>query len=146
MDNLIICACCHKTTIHAAPMTPQVAEIMARWYPVQIHRLGEEDGAPYYFGFLIDWGHSACSATGDTVEEMLANLESVKRNVIEYYLEAGKPIPEPSGDPTESKERPRTFVRCPVCDTTCSLGYGPLSGDIPCTTCSDSDLPGYIEQ
>jgi predicted RNase H-like HicB family nuclease len=81
--------------------TSEVAEIMKRWYPVQIHLLGKEDGDPYYFGFLIDWGHSACSATGDTIGEMLENLESVKRNMIDYYLEAGIPIPDPSGDPTE---------------------------------------------
>jgi predicted RNase H-like HicB family nuclease len=72
-------------------------------YPVQIHWIDEDEGNGYYCAFLPDFGHSACSATGDTVEEALKSLEIVKRDVVQVYSETGGTIPEPSGAPWEEE-------------------------------------------
>jgi predicted RNase H-like HicB family nuclease len=68
-------------------------------YPIQIHFVEEKEGDDYFFAFHPDFGHSACSATGDTVEEALASLGLVRIEVMRHYRETGKQIPEPSGLP-----------------------------------------------
>jgi predicted RNase H-like HicB family nuclease len=60
-------------------------------YPVQISFIS--DG--YYFVFLPDFGASACSATGDTLDEALELLTGVLADITDYYREAGTPVPEP---------------------------------------------------
>ena len=80
---------------------------MKQEYPIEIHHIPkrtffEEEG--YYFVFHPDFGSSACSATGDTVVEALANLERIREQVIEYYRNTGKDIPEPS--PFDKEKNP----------------------------------------
>ena len=74
----------------------KLEELLAKEYPVKIYRIPEGPDSSYYFAFLPDFGHSACSAVGDTREEAIKALEFVKRDVIQYFLETGKQIPEPS--------------------------------------------------
>lgn len=40
--------------------------------------------------FLPDFGWCTCSATGDTVQEVLDSLKEVQREIIKYYLDIGK--------------------------------------------------------
>jgi predicted RNase H-like HicB family nuclease len=79
----------------------KMVELLTLDYPVQIHVLTDSTGARYFFAFLIDFGHAACSATGDTVEEALANLHEVKVNILQHFVETDHPIPFPSRCPTE---------------------------------------------
>lgn len=73
----------------------KLEKILKRDYPVEVSPVTEEDGSTYYFAFLPDFGHSACSAVGDTEAEAIEDLELVKRDVITYYLNTGKRIPMP---------------------------------------------------
>lgn len=43
--------------------------------------------------FLPDFGWCACSATGDTVQEVLDSIKEVQREIIKYYLDREKEIP-----------------------------------------------------
>jgi len=72
-------------------------------YPINIHFIKDSDGEPYVFAYLPDFGHSACSATGETVVEALATLALVQEAVIEHYQERGKPVPTPSKSPWEDE-------------------------------------------
>jgi len=63
-------------------------------YPVEVHWVDEDDGDGYYYAFLPDFGQCACSATGDTRDEALEELDLVRRDVIQHYVETGKSIPE----------------------------------------------------
>lgn len=68
-------------------------------YPVELYRIEEDDGTGVYFAFHPDFGHSACSAVGDTQEEAISELSVVRRDVIQHYYETGRTIPEPSPAP-----------------------------------------------
>jgi predicted RNase H-like HicB family nuclease len=61
----------------------------------------EDDEGGYYFAYLPDWGWSTISTTSDTMEQVLVELDRMKRNVIKYFWENGKPIPEASLAPFE---------------------------------------------
>jgi predicted RNase H-like HicB family nuclease len=79
----------------------KMVELLALDYPVQIHVLDDHAGERYFFAFLVDFGWCACSATGDTVEEALANLHMVKVDILQHFLETDHPIPMPSKCPAE---------------------------------------------
>ena len=66
---------------------------MSTRYTIIIHPMMDDD-EKYWYAYYPAFGHSACSATGSTVEETLELLEKVKLEVIEYYKETGKEIPE----------------------------------------------------
>lgn len=87
--------------IMAEMIQRKVEEIMLWPHPIQIHWLVDGAGSGYFYVFLVDFGHSACSATGDTIEEALANLVNVKRDVIRFFLETDHPIPKPSRCPAD---------------------------------------------
>ena len=74
-------------------------EICKRKYPIRNHWIDEGDGSGYYFAYLPDWGYSTVSATADTEKEALEQLEEMKRNMAQYFLETGKSIPEVSVAP-----------------------------------------------
>ena len=80
-------------------------------YPIELHFVSEEDGDGYYFAFLPDFGHSACSAVGDTPMEALDSLNEVKEEVLEFLKETGREIPVPSCNPTHSNELQQTPFR-----------------------------------
>lgn len=66
-----------------------------RPYPVAVFALPPEDGGGW-FAYLPDFGHSACSATGDTRVKALHLLSKVAEEVVLLYLERDLPIPEPT--------------------------------------------------
>ena len=68
--------------------------------PIEIHKLPPDQGGGLH-AFLPDFGHSACSACGDTIDETLSLLQEVKTNVIDLYRERGISIPEPSQNPVD---------------------------------------------
>ena len=66
-------------------------------YSIIIHHVvGESEDEEYYFAYLPDFGHSACSACGNTPEEAIELLELVERDMIAYYNETGKEVPKPT--------------------------------------------------
>lgn len=83
-------------------------------YPVEVHWMDEpETKAGYYLVFLPDFGHSACSATGESIQEALNNLAEVKQTVLQHYLESGITVPGPSGDPTRQTSLQQMPLRIP---------------------------------
>ena len=60
------------------------------YYPIVIAPI--ED---YFMAYLPDFGWSTCSATADTMQEALDLLEKVFDNIIDYFIESGRPIPKP---------------------------------------------------
>ena len=66
-------------------------------YTVVINRVHEENGS-YYYGKIAEL--DGCQTTADTVEELLEELEQVKRDHIEIKLDFGDPIPEPNEMPS----------------------------------------------
>jgi len=70
-------------------------------YPIQIFFISEDGTDGYFYAFLPDFGYSSCSATGDTIDEAIVRLQLVKIDVIQYYVETGKSLPEPSKAPFE---------------------------------------------
>jgi predicted RNase H-like HicB family nuclease len=74
-------------------------EYFNRKYPMVIYWIEEENSSGYYFAYLLDFGYCACSATGDTIEEALQELELVKKDIIQHFWETGKEIPDLSKTP-----------------------------------------------
>lgn len=66
-------------------------------YTVVINKVKEGD-KPYYYGKIAEL--DGCQTTADTVEELLKELDEVKRDYIEIKLEYGDPIPEPNEMPS----------------------------------------------
>jgi len=71
-------------------------------YPIEIHWIDESDGNGYYFAYLPDWGWSAISATADTLQEVLEELDDARKDIIEYYLATNKTIPNASSIPIKA--------------------------------------------
>lgn len=66
-------------------------------YTVVINKVKDED-KPYYYGKIAEL--DGCHTTADTAEELLKELEEVKKDYIEIKLEYGDPIPEPNDMPS----------------------------------------------
>lgn len=79
-------------------------EICKLKYPVRIYWIDEGDGRGYYFAYLPDWGYSTVSATADTQKEALEELEEMKRNMVQYFLDSEKSIPEVSSAPFDGEQ------------------------------------------
>jgi len=90
-----------KTGIYR-PMERKYLQIQTAepFYPIEIHRIDEPDQS-YYLAYFVDFGASACSATGDTIEEALETLNKVKKDIINYLIEKKEDIPTPSGNPLD---------------------------------------------
>lgn len=65
-------------------------------YPITIYFV--EDGQ-YYFAYLPDFGSSACSATGETIQAAVDNLAAVEKAVTQHYLDTGRALPHPTPNP-----------------------------------------------
>jgi len=63
-------------------------------YKVEIVPFNEEDGGGYE-ARIPQLGREAFRGYGDTIEEALAHLEVVKRDLFKMYLRDGVQIPEP---------------------------------------------------
>lgn len=61
-------------------------------YTMVIRHVSDDSGN-YYHGKYVEL--DGCQSTADTVEELIKNLEAVKKDHIEIKLEFGDPIPEP---------------------------------------------------
>lgn len=64
------------------------------FYPVVIYQVDEDD-EPYFVAYLPDFGEASCSAVGETEEEALLELKNVRHDVIAYFEENNKELPEP---------------------------------------------------
>ena len=54
-----------------------------------------ESQIPYYFAYHPEFGKSACSGAGNTVQEALESLENTRRDVLEHYRKSNRLIPMP---------------------------------------------------
>jgi len=79
-------------------------------YKVEIVPLAEEDGGGYE-ARIPQLGREAFRGYGDNVEEALAHLEVVKRDLFEMYLRDGVEIPEPEKE--EERYSGRILLRIP---------------------------------
>lgn len=63
-------------------------------YPVELIRIPEDEGGGFS-ACIPQLGRNAFIADGDSVEEVLSNLQSLKEESFSRMLENGIPIPEP---------------------------------------------------
>lgn len=64
-------------------------------YTLVIKPMDDESGR-YYYGTYLEL--DGCHSHGETVNELLSNLEEAKQGWLEVKLEHGDPIPEPQGE------------------------------------------------
>lgn len=83
---------------------------MSLKYPVEIEKIPEEEGGGYHVCIPL-LGRYAFVGDGDTIEEALAHLEEVKRDLFSLYLARGIPIPEP--DEEEAEYSGKFLLRIP---------------------------------
>lgn len=76
-----------------------INQILETEYPIEIHKIEENNGGFYYMAFLPDFGYATCAATGDTKEEAIAELDLVKKDVLQFFFETGRKITKPSKPP-----------------------------------------------
>lgn len=76
-------------------MTKNIEYYMHLPYTLKFRHVTDDPNYPegYYFGGFEEL--DGCHTDAQTVEELLAELEDVKREWIETKLELGFPIPEP---------------------------------------------------
>ncbi|MDD8020002.1 MAG: toxin-antitoxin system HicB family antitoxin [Acidobacteriota bacterium] len=79
-------------------------------YKVEIVPFNDEDGGGYE-ARIPQLGREAFRGYGDTIEEALAHLDVVKRDLFEMYLRGGVQIPEPEKD--EERYSGRILLRIP---------------------------------
>lgn len=58
----------------------------------------KEDHEEYYFGKIAEL--DGCHTDGDSIEELMGELEEVKREYLKIKLEHQDPIPEPNDMPS----------------------------------------------
>jgi len=80
-------------------------------YKIEVVPIPEEDGGGYE-ARIPQLGKAAFVGYGETVEEALAHLEVVKRDLFESYLKDGMPIPEPEKE--EGRYSGRILLRVPI--------------------------------
>lgn len=64
-----------------------------KFYPICIYFIEEKYDDPFYLAYCPDFGLASCSAVGETINEALINLEEVKKEVIDYFLNNKKQLP-----------------------------------------------------
>ena len=78
-------------------------------YPMFLTYIPDADNKmSYWYASSVDFGHSACSATGGTASEAIDNLAKVEADHIALLIEKGERLPEPSKPPFEQKWCPVT--------------------------------------
>lgn len=83
-------------------MRPKLSDYLEASYPVELRGISSEDGGGFVACIPVLGRHSY-RAFGDTPEEALAELEQVRRALLEDRYERGEVIPLP---PDEVEERP----------------------------------------
>ncbi|HBI04987.1 MAG TPA: toxin-antitoxin system HicB family antitoxin [Paenibacillaceae bacterium] len=66
-------------------------------YTMVINKINEE-GKTYYYGKIAEL--DGCHTTSDTIDELIKELEEVKKDYIEIKLKFGDTIPEPNDIPS----------------------------------------------
>lgn len=66
-------------------------------YAIKVEELTDDEGGGIFLSIPL-LGEMAVNAHGDTYEEARANLEEVKKDFLESWLEAGVEIPEPEAE------------------------------------------------
>ncbi|MGC8746552.1 MAG: toxin-antitoxin system HicB family antitoxin [Candidatus Saccharicenans sp.] len=80
-------------------------------YKIEIVPFPEKDGGGYE-ARIPQLGREAFRGYGESIEESLAHLEVVKRDLFERYLKEGVPIPEP--ELKEDRYSGRILLRIPI--------------------------------
>ena len=73
-------------------------------YDIKIRRLSEEEGGGWVGQIPLLPG---CMSDGETVEELLANVNDAKKCWLETCLKTGRPIPEPQEEAYSGQFRVR---------------------------------------
>lgn len=73
--------------------TKDIKYYMSLEYTIVFNKVNDE-GKAYYYGKIAEL--DGCHTTADTIEQLLEELEEVKRDHIELKLAFGDPIPEPA--------------------------------------------------
>ena len=73
-------------------------------YDIKIRRLAEEEGGGWVGEIPLLPG---CMSDGETVEELVANVNDAKKCWLETCLETGRPIPEPQEEAYSGQLRVR---------------------------------------
>jgi antitoxin HicB len=73
-------------------------------YDIKIRRLTEEEGGGWFAEIPLLPG---CISDGETVEQLLVNIEDAKKCWFESCLESGRSIPEPQEDAYSGQLRVR---------------------------------------
>jgi predicted HicB family RNase H-like nuclease len=81
-------------------------------YSFEIRKLTKEEGGGY-LASIPQLGSQAFCSDGKTINEALANLEKVKKNLFKDYLKEGISIPEPEVE-SESVFSGKFIVRIPT--------------------------------
>lgn len=80
-------------------------------YPVELIQIPIDEGGGYS-ACIPQLGRNAFIADGDTVEEVLSNLQSLKEESFKRMIENGIPIPEPVHE-TDDEYSGKFLVRVP---------------------------------
>jgi antitoxin HicB len=81
-------------------------------YPIELYMIPDDEGGGYSAS-IPQLGKLAFRGDGETVQEALDNLNSLKVDLFTSYLERGIPIPEPTED-IEQDYSGRFVVRIPT--------------------------------
>lgn len=73
-------------------------------YPISLRRLSDEEGGGW-LATIPRLGQAAFTADGETAEEALQELETLRRDLYEDVVASGQPIPMPQ-DVNEESKRP----------------------------------------
>ncbi len=79
-------------------------------YRIEIRPISEDKGGGYEAS-IPQLGRYAICGDGDSAEEALRNLDTIKKERLAAYLEEGLPIPEP--EPDEAEYSGKFIVRIP---------------------------------
>ena len=66
-------------------------------YPVVIYKIPDEEGGGY-IAYIEELGKHVFTGSGDTIEEAMQHLESIKKEMFQYYIDSGEYLPEPKQD------------------------------------------------
>ncbi len=80
-------------------------------YKIEITPIPEEEGGGYDAS-MPQLGRMAFRGYGKTIEEAIAHLEVIKKDLFERYLKKGVEIPEPAAE--EEKYSGRILLRIPI--------------------------------
>lgn len=75
-------------------ITKKVQEALLVKYSTDVRQIDPyEEEKGFWLAFHRAFGHSVCSATGDTKEEAIESLQDIKEGVIRHYIKECKKLP-----------------------------------------------------